>query len=119
MSRVKDPLAGILTVRDSDDATISLPEERIITISSDSKRLRIEADNGTYWLKMSMQDVEKVLNPSWFLRISRYEIINLLKVRQFDFSISGTLRIELENGTEAWASRRFIPAIKKRLQRKG
>lgn len=118
MERIADPLAGLLTVSDSQGASVSLPEERIVTASSDNKKLRIDADDGTYYLKMSMQDFEKMLNPSMFLRISRYEIINLRKVERFDFSVSGTLRIEMENGTEAWASRRFIPAIKKRLQRK-
>lgn len=118
MARVADPLSGLLTVRDRADAVVTLPEERIVTISVDNKKLRIMADDGVYWLKTSMQSAEAMLNPSWFLRISRYEIVNLRKVRQFDFSISGTLRIDLEDGTETWASRRFIPAIKKRLQGK-
>ena len=118
MARVADPLSSLLTVRDEADAVVTLPEERIVTISVDNKKLRIAADDGAYWMKMSMQDAEAMLNPSWFLRISRYEIVNLRKVQQFDFSISGTLRIDLEDGTETWASRRFIPAIKRRLQGK-
>jgi len=118
MARVADPLSSLLTVRDEADAVVTLPEERIVTISVDNKKLRIVADNGIYWMKTSMQDAEAMLNPSWFLRISRYEIVNLRKVQQFDFSISGTLRIDLEDGTETWASRRFIPAIKRRLQGK-
>lgn len=118
MARVADPLSSLLTVRDEADAVVTLPEERVVTISVDNKKLRIAADDGTYWMKMSMQDAEAMLNPSWFLRISRYEIVNLRKVQQFDFSISGTLRIDLEDGTETWASRRFIPAIKRRLQGK-
>jgi DNA-binding LytR/AlgR family response regulator len=118
MERVADPLAGILTVSDAGGSAVSLPEERIITLSADNKRLRIKADDGFYWLKTSLQEAERILNPSWFLRISRYEIVNLRKVRQFDFSVSGALRIEMEDGAEAWASRRFIPIIRKRLQRK-
>ena len=118
MARVADPLSSLLTVHDEADAVVTLPEECVVTISVDNKKLRIAADDGTYWMKMSMQDAEAMLNPSWFLRISRYEIVNLRKVQQFDFSISGTLRIDLEDGTETWASRRFIPAIKRRLQGK-
>ncbi len=118
MKRIADPLAGNLTVRDSANAVVSLSEERIITVAADNKKLKITAEDGMYWLKMSVQDIERLLNPSYFLRISRYEIINLQKVEQFDFSVSGTLRIELENNQETWASRRFIPAIKKRLQEK-
>ena len=118
MERIRDPLSGILTAYNADDAAVTLSEESIVTVSSDNKKLRIEADDGTYRMKMTMQDIEKALNPSWFLRISRYEIVNLRKVKQFDFSVAGTLRIEFENGQEAWASRRFIPAIKKRLKGK-
>ena len=58
------------------------------------------------------------MNPSMFLRISRYEIVNLRKVKRFDFTITGTLRVEMEDDTETWASRRFIPAIKERLQKR-
>ena len=52
-----------------------------------------------------------------FLRVSRFEIINLKMVRKYDFTIGGTLRIEFQDGMETWASRRFIPLIKERLSR--
>ena len=77
------------------------------------------ADDGTYRLNMSMQDFERALNPSMFLRVSRYELVNLRRVVRFDFSVSGTLCIEMEDGTEVWASRRFIPTVKERLSKKG
>ena len=108
------------------DIPVSRPEiisvsirSPIITASADNKKIRIVAVDGTYQLSMSVQDFERALNPSMFLRISRYEIVNLRKVRKFDFSVPGLLRIEMENGIETWASRRFISAIKKRLARKG
>ncbi len=118
MDRVKDPLAVTWEVKDSQGASVTLPEERIVAVSVSSKKLKIDADDGVFWIKMPLQDAEKALNPSTFLRISRYEIVNLRKVKRFDFTISGTLRVEMENGTETWASRRFIPAIKERLQKK-
>ena len=117
MNRVADPLSVTWEVRDDEGAAVTLQEDDIVTISVDSKRLRIVADDGVYWLKMSLQDAERALNPSMFLRVSRYEIVNLRKVRRFDFTITGTLRVELEDGTDTWASRRFIPAIKERLQK--
>jgi DNA-binding LytR/AlgR family response regulator len=116
MKRIEDPLAGTLLVSDAEGITTVLDEESIISISSGSKKLIIRADDGLYELRMSMQDVEKQLNPLAFIRISRYEIINLGKVRRFDFSVTGTLRIEMKDGTETWASRRLIAVIKKRLQ---
>ena len=50
------------------------------------------------------------------MQISRYEVVNLSKVKRFDFSISGQLQIEMKNGISTWASRRFIPEIKNRLK---
>ena len=100
MNMVADPIATMWEVTDGQGATVTLREETISVISADNKRLRITADNGTYWMKKTLQDVEAALNPSHFLRVSRYEIVNLQKVQRFDFSVSGTLRIELEGGQE-------------------
>lgn len=116
MKRIEDPLAGTLMVSDAEGITTVLDEESIVSISSGSKKLVVRADDGLYELRMSMQDIEKQLNPLAFIRISRYEIINLGKVRKFDFSVTGTLRIVMKDGTETWASRRLITVIKRRLQ---
>ena len=116
MDRIKDPLSGTLTVKDTEGGTVVLSENHIISISSGNRKLKILAEEGTYEMKAALHDVEQWLHPLSFLRISRYEIINLEKVKKFDFSISGSLRIEMKDGMETWASRRFIPEIKTRLK---
>lgn len=116
MNRVREPFVGSLAVVDPTGSTVILPLERIVSISSDFKRLKVLADNDEYWIKASLQEMERMLVPNMFLRISRYEIVNLRKVRRFDFTISGTLRIEFDQGAETWASRRYIPAIRQRLK---
>jgi len=118
MKRVSDPLDDTLTVFDSRNTATLLSEEDIISISSDNKKLKIIAENGEYELKKPLRDMEKQLHPVAFLKISRYEIINLGKVSKFDFSVTGTFRIVMKNGMVTWASRRLIPEIKKRLQGK-
>lgn len=119
MDRVGDPFAAMWKVVDATGASVTMSEERIAYLVTDNKRLRVESEDGTYWLKATMQIAEQNLNPSAFLRISRYEIINLRKVRRFDFSNSGMLSVEMEDGTRLWASRRFIPIIRERLQKRG
>ncbi len=118
MESVADPLAGTLIVTGIDGSKVTLPENRIISISTSDRHLVIVSEIGQYEIKSSLQEMEEALNPRAFLRISRYEIINLNKVRKFDFSISGTLCIVMENDKEVWASRRFIPVIKGRLRGK-
>ena len=119
MDRVRGPFVGSLAVVDPAGSTVLLPLERIASISSNNKRLKVMTDDETYWLKASLQEMDKMLFPNMFLRISRYEIVNLRKIRRFDFTISGTLRIEFDHGAETWASRRYIPTIRQRLKEGG
>lgn len=119
MARIADPLAGTLIVLDAQGLSVPLAEEAIVSIAAENKRLRVITDDGRYQMRSTLQELEEQLNPSSFLRISRYEIINLGKVRRFDFSTAGSLRIEMSNGNETWASRRYIQAIRSRLQGRG
>jgi DNA-binding LytR/AlgR family response regulator len=118
MDRICDPFAGSLTVYDQDGCAVNIPEMNIISISTGDKKLIVMADTDTYELRMPLYEVIELLNPDAFIQISRYEIINLNKVRKFDFSISGTLQVEMAGGMKTWASRRNISEIKKRLKDK-
>ena len=75
-------------------------------------------ENVRYSVKRSLQSIEEMLDSRRFIRISRYEIINIAKVKQYDFTLKGALRIEFKNGLEAWASRRSIPVIRRMLSGK-
>ena len=103
-----------LTVLDRDNCPCTLEEDEIVFVSADGKNVRITAANGIYRAKQSLQSTEEMLSRK-FLRVSRFELINLSKVRKYDFTIGGTLRIEFNNGMETWASRRYIPLIRERL----
>jgi DNA-binding LytR/AlgR family response regulator len=116
MSRVCDPLAGTLTVYDRSSSILKIAESDIVSISTRDKRLEVRTDDNAYELRMPLYEVMKVLHPGIFMQISRYEVVNLNKVKRFDFSISGQLQIEMKNGMSTWASRRFIPEIKNRLK---
>lgn len=118
MDKIRDPLAGTLTVYDSETSTITIPESAIISISTENKRLKVLTEHGIYELRMPLRDAGQLLHPETFMQISRYEIINLDQVQRFDFSISGSLKIEMKNGTITWASRRFISEIKSRFMEK-
>lgn len=104
-----------LTVLDRDGCSCVINTDEIVTVSADGKQVRVIAVQGYYRAKQSLQSVEQLLGDRRFLRISRFEVINLKKVRKYDFTLVGTLRVEFENGMETWASRRYIPQIKERL----
>ena len=105
-----------LTAFDKDSCMTVIDEKDIVFISADGKNVRIVTVRGVFRAKQSLQSIEELLS-GIFLRVSRFEIINLNKVRKYDFTLGGTLRIEFDNGMETWASRRYIPLIKERLSR--
>ena len=103
-----------LTVLDRNNCSCVIDEDEIVFVSADSKNVRITATSGIYRAKQSLQSIEELLSRK-FLRVSRFELINLSMVQKYDFTIGGTLRIEFNNGMETWASRRYIPLIRQRL----
>ena len=122
--RQVDALIESLTRRDSvkltalgqDNCPSVIDERDIVFVSADGKNVQIVAVHGKYRAKQSLQRIEELLSRK-YLRVSRFEIINLDMVRKYDFTLMGTLRIEFDNGMETWASRRYIPMIKERLSR--
>ncbi|MBQ9437958.1 MAG: LytTR family transcriptional regulator DNA-binding domain-containing protein [Lachnospiraceae bacterium] len=87
----------------------------IVLLSVNGKSVNVITEEDRFTAKQSLGSLEECLDPSRFVRISRFEIANLAKVVRYDFTFSGTLRIELAGGIETWASRRCIPLIRKRL----
>ena len=72
-------------------------------------------DKGEYLLRLRLYEAAERLNPSLFVRISNSEIIHIKKVKNFDLSFSGTIYVELTNGTTTYVSRRYVSKIKKIL----
>ena len=103
-----------LTLLDRNNCSCVINEDEIVLVSADGKNVRVTATGGIYCAKQSLQSIEELLSRK-FLRVSRFELINLSMVRKYDFTIGGTLRIEFKNGMETWASRRYIPLIRQRL----
>lgn len=92
-----------------------LEQNDLFQIYTGSGRVFAVTDNGEYTLRLRLYEAEERLNPSQFVRISNSEIINLKKVKNFDFSFTGTICVELTNGATAYVSRRYVPKIKKIL----
>ena len=108
-----------ITVFDANGLIRTLPADQIVSASVDGKLVNIVTEDGSWYTRRTLQSLEDALDERRFLRVSRYEIVNLAKVRRYDFTVAGTLRLELAGGMETWASRRCIPEIRRRLKGKG
>ena len=115
MARLSEPPTGSLTVFDGLGNLRVLSPDSIILASVEGKLVHIITKDGSWYTRQTLQSLEDMLDKKQFLRISRFEIVNLDKVLRYDFTLAGTLRLELAGGIETWASRRCIPAIRKRL----
>lgn len=97
------------------DALEILEPRDIVRVFSASGKVFAETEKGEYTLRMRLYELEDSLEGHGFVRISNTEIINLKKVRNFDLSLSGTICVRLLNGTVTYASRRYVPQIKRVL----
>ena len=92
-----------------------IEQEDLIRIYAGSGKVFAVTEKGEYTVRFRLYEIEERLNPNQFVRISNSEIINLKKVNNFDLSFTGTIRVELTNGTAAYVSRRYVSKIKKIL----
>ena len=92
-----------------------LEQSEMIRIYAANSKVFAVTDSGEYTLRLRLYEVEERLDPNQFVRISGSEIVNLKKVKNFDLSFSGTICVELMNGTSSFVSRRYVSKIKKIL----
>lgn len=90
--------------------------DSIVRIYSQNRHNYVCVADETIRTTASVNELASHLDAGSFLRISRFEIINLEKVVHFDFSIAGELKIKLEEDQVIYASRRYIPIIRDYLK---
>ncbi|MBP5184879.1 MAG: LytTR family transcriptional regulator [Lachnospiraceae bacterium] len=98
-----------------DDVVVPVFQRDIIKAIVDNRNTRIYSSEGEFIVKKKLSELEETLNPDRFVRISQSEIINLRKVKGFDFSVLGTIGIEYDDGSRSWVSRRFVKALRNTL----
>lgn len=98
-----------------DDKMEVLEQGDLIRVYANAGRVFAVTGKGEYAVRLRLYELEARLNPNQFVRISNSEIINLKKVKNFDLSFTGTICVELVNGTTTYVSRRYVSKIKKIL----
>lgn len=101
------------------ESVVMLPQSQIIRLYINNRKVMVQTIQRIYEVKMNLRELEEILDPERFVRSSQSEIINLRKVRSFDFSAVGTIGVLLENGESTWVARRRVRDVKRALERGG
>ena len=99
-------------VAEDGDSVTMLNQWDIVRVFIENRKLVIKTETAEYRSRSTLQDLDEILDPDCFVRISRSEIINLKKTAGFDFSVAGTIKVLFEGGTETWVARRYVSAIR-------
>ena len=99
------------------ESVVMLNQWDVFRLHTESRKVILHTKTGSYETRSTLQDLEKNLDPECFVRISRFEIINLKKAAGFDFSVAGTIKVVFEDDTETWVARRYVGAIRELLSR--
>lgn len=108
---VKDAVEENL-VAYQDKEAVSIRCGDVIRIFSANKMVYLETADGQYRIKERLYEMEEKLDKTRFVRISNSEIVNLRKIQRMDTSITGTIKMYLQNDIETYVSRRYVGKIK-------
>lgn len=92
---------------------IMLDMDEIIRIYTQQRRVLVDSLQGTYTLRARLYELEEQLDPAEFVRISNSEIVRKHCIRKLDFSLTGTIRLNLKGGIETYVSRRYVTRIRR------
>ena len=112
-SAVERPLRRLIGTS-GNDATV-LEVRSILAFFTKKKATSAHTSKGDWRIKARMYELEESLPAGDFVRISQSEIVNIAAIKKLDLSFSGTISVQLKDGSRYYVSRRQLPAFKSKL----
>ena len=88
----------------------------IMYIESVDNRTFIYTESKVYESKQRIYELEDILKPKHFLRISKAALVNLMKISSVKPALGGRFSAVLSNGEEIIISRNYVSDLKKTLK---
>lgn len=88
----------------------------IMYIESVDNRTFIYTESKVYESKQRIYELEDILKPKHFLRISKAALVNLMKISSVKPALGGRFSAVLSNGEEIIISRKYVADLKNTLK---
>ncbi|MVO72616.1 LytTR family transcriptional regulator [Paeniclostridium sordellii] len=86
---------------------------------SENQKVFVETNECKYEVEERLYEIEENLKSTWFVRVSKFAVVNMKKVRNIDMHFNGNLTMNLINNKKENISRRYISKIKDYLNNGG
>ena len=81
----------------------------------ENRKILAETDGRTYTLDIRLYQASEIL-PASFIQISQSEIVNIDAISHLKLTSNGLIEIYLKNDSFTYSSRRYLKAIKEKLE---
>ena len=88
----------------------------IMYIESVDNRTFIYTESKVYESKQRIYELEDILKPKHYLRVSKAALVNLMKITSVKPALGGRFSAVLSNGEEIIISRKYVADLKKTLK---
>ena len=89
---------------------IFLPVETLDWADADGNYVHLHAGGAVYTVRMTLEQLVRLLDPDQFARVNRSQVVNLDRIKEMQPWFHGERRIVLRDGRELTWTRRFRPA---------
>ena len=97
------------------DQVFLIEIQKIQRIYIENRKVLAETDGRTYALDIRLYQAVEIL-PASFIQISQSEIVNIDAISHLKLTSNGLIEIYLKNDSFTYSSRRYLKAIKEKLE---
>ena len=97
------------------DQVFLIEIQKIQRIYIENRKVLAETCNRTYALDIRLYQAVEIL-PASFIQISQSEIVNIDAISHLKLTSNGLIEIYLKNDSFTYSSRRYLKAIKEKLE---
>lgn len=98
-----------------EDQVYLVEVHKIQRIYIENRKVLAETDSRTYALDIRLYQAVEIL-PASFIQISQSEIVNIDAISHLKLTSNGLIEIYLKNDSFTYSSRRYLKAIKEKLE---